>query len=59
MPVHDYKCKCGERLNNYFSFLSEIDQPVLCPKCNAVMEKILAAPNFKIHGGTPKFHKRG
>jgi len=47
MPVFDFKCdSCGERVNDEYIPRMENPDPVRCPKCGAVMRKLM--PN-RIH----------
>ena len=60
MPVYIVKCKkCGEVME----VLTHLPTNTIintCAKCGGVkFEKLPTAPNFKVEGGTEKFHKRG
>lgn len=41
MPIYDYECTCGTRVDNE---LAKLDEDVHCPKCKAVMTRLDCAP---------------
>lgn len=47
MPLYEFSCACGERIEKLFV------KPVKttkCPKCGKRMERIISAPNFHLKG---------
>jgi len=53
MPLYEYRCySCGYRVEVFHA--ADLDE---CPKCHSrSWTRVPSAPNFKVVGGTPKFH---
>lgn len=51
MPIYEYRCDCGERIE----ILASFDAPdgIECPKCGKYANKIISATSFTFKGGKP------
>ncbi len=54
MPFFDYVCKACETTEEFLLQRSELDKEILCPKCNAVMSRLIGNTDFKMAGAPPK-----
>lgn len=43
MPIYDFVCECGGTRTNE---LADVDEEVLCPDCDKVMERQMGAPHI-------------
>lgn len=48
MPLYDFRCEtCGEF--EAWRSLAELDQPLLCPTCQATAKRLLSPPNLNLN----------
>jgi putative FmdB family regulatory protein len=67
MPFYTYQCStdnCCDKCRNGFDVLQKLSDQVLlrCPQCNAVIKKVISAPNVvagKAHLTTDKAAAKG
>lgn len=56
MPTYEFKCsECGHIFEEIQCKIGEQNRP--CPCCNGEGKKLFSSPNFKVRGGTGKFHQ--
>jgi putative FmdB family regulatory protein len=53
MPIYEYECRCGNKIE---LFLKNIDEngEIVCWKCNLPMKRIISTSFFKINGFNEK-----
>lgn len=44
MPIYDYRCSYCEHTEE--NLLAKVDETVLCPKCQKVMDRLACAPHI-------------
>lgn len=47
MPIFEFKCKCGKKLEK---FVKKPIKTTKCPSCNRRMTRIISPTNFKLKG---------
>ncbi|MEA5471989.1 zinc ribbon domain-containing protein [Spirulina sp. 06S082] len=51
MPLYEFRCDtCGEF--EALRALAEFDNPMYCPTCNAIAQRIFCAPNINLNAGS-------
>ncbi len=52
MPIYEYECECGYRVECLLTVAQAQDNPFFCPKCKQRMTKLI--PRFSFTFAQPK-----
>jgi len=47
MPIYEFECKCGARLEK---LLKKLIKTTKCPSCNRRMTRVISPSNFQLKG---------
>ena len=51
MPLYDYRCEtCGDF--EAWRKLADLDTPMVCPTCNAAVQRLFSPPNVNLNSGS-------
>ena len=59
MPNYTYRCKSCDREMVLNRPIADRDTPGVNCLCAGEIVRVPDAPDFKVQGGTPKFHEKG
>lgn len=57
MPTYTFKCEQCDRTMTLQRPIAERDDPGVNCICGGIISRVPDAPDFKVQGGTPRFHK--